>query len=193
MKKILFITVIVMMIAGISFMLYSSRDTSKMNAEKEEIIKDNKESKKQEEPAIIEKGVSTDIVDKPIEKENIVESNSKVEKKDNPVNSEVPKKEKEEVSYPKNDNKGTEEIKVPVTEKKKIWDELGITEYDYYHKPMWNWARVDFSIDKYKTKEATMKACQEKGQEIFEQGLGYSCSNINSYSGDYLGEMLETF
>ena len=77
--------------------------------------------------------------------------------------------------------------------KKEAWEELGISEYDYYHKPMWSWARVDFSIDEYKTEQKTKEACESKGQEYFEQGLGYSCTSINSYAGTYLGEMLKTF
>ena len=88
-------------------------------------------------------------------------------------------------------NKQPEEKKQDV--KKEAWEELGVSEYDYYHKPMWSWARVDFSIDEYKTEQKTKEACESKGQEYFEQGLGYSCTSINSYAGTYLGEMLKTF
>ena len=73
------------------------------------------------------------------------------------------------------------------------WEELGITEFDYYNKPMWSWARIDFSIKDYKTYEKTREACITKGEEYFKEGLGYSCTSINSYSGDYLGEMIKTF
>jgi len=58
---------------------------------------------------------------------------------------------------------------------------------------MWSWARIDFSIKDYKTYENTREACIIKGEEYFKEGLGYSCTGINSYSGDYLGEMLKTF
>ncbi|MDO5556953.1 MAG: hypothetical protein Q4G05_01730 [Clostridia bacterium] len=88
----------------------------------------------------------------------------------------------------------TNEQTSPVEEvEKNIWDELGISEYDYYNKPMWSWARVDFSINEYKTEEKTIAACQDYGQTLFEQGIGFSCTSINSYSGSYLGEMLKTF
>ena len=58
---------------------------------------------------------------------------------------------------------------------------------------MWSWARIDFSINDYKTYEKTREACIARGEEYFKEGLGYSCTSINSYSGDYLGEMIKTF
>ena len=58
---------------------------------------------------------------------------------------------------------------------------------------MWNWQRIDFSIDEYKTEQKTKEACISKGNEYFEQGIGYSCSSVTSYAGTYLGEMLKTF
>lgn len=70
------------------------------------------------------------------------------------------------------------------------WDDLGITEYDYYNKPMWNWARVDYSIKEYGTQEKTYNACIEAGNSMEDDILSFSCTSINSYSGDYLGEML---
>ena len=70
---------------------------------------------------------------------------------------------------------------------------MGITEDEYYNKPMWSWARIDYSINEYKTYEKTREACMKKGEELFQEGYGYSCTSINSYSGKYLGEMLKTF
>lgn len=76
------------------------------------------------------------------------------------------------------------------------WEELGISEYDYYHKPLWSWARIDFSIDDYGTEENTKNACVSKGNKLMEEsqeGLGFSCQSILSYAGNYLGEMMKTF
>ena len=76
------------------------------------------------------------------------------------------------------------------------WEELGISEYDYYHKPLWSWARIDFSIDDYGTEENTKNACISKGNKLMEEsqeGLGFSCQSILSYAGNYLGEMMKTF
>lgn len=106
------------------------------------------------------------------------------------------KKEEKKSEENKNNNikQNTTVIEEPKSEDKKTaWDELGISEYDYYHKPMWNWQRIDFSIDEYKTEQKTKEACISKGNEYFEQGIGYSCSSVTSYAGTYLGEMLKTF
>lgn len=106
------------------------------------------------------------------------------------------KKEEKKSEENKNNNikQNTTVVEEPKSEDKKTaWDELGISEYDYYHKPMWNWQRIDFSIDKYKTEQKTKEACISKGNEYFEQGIGYSCSSVTSYAGTYLGEMLKTF
>ena len=55
---------------------------------------------------------------------------------------------------------------------------------------MWSWARVDYSIKDYVTQELTQKACIDAGNNMLENILSFSCTSINSYSGDYLGEML---
>ena len=104
--------------------------------------------------------------------ENKVESNStNVENNSTQIeNNSTPKAEKEEINNP--------------------WDDLGITEYDYYNKPMWSWARVDYSIKEYETQEKAYNACIEAGNNMIEDILSFSCTSINSYSGDYLGEML---
>lgn len=106
------------------------------------------------------------------------------------------KKEEKKSEENKNNNikQNTTVVEEPKSEDKKTaWDELGLSEYDYYHKPMWNWQRIDFSIDEYKTEQKTKEACISKGNEYFEQGIGYSCSSVTSYAGTYLGEMLKTF
>lgn len=69
------------------------------------------------------------------------------------------------------------------------WESLGISEYDYYNSPMWSWARVDFSIKNYGNFEQTHQACIDAGNNM-EDIISFSCTNINSYSGDYLGDML---
>ena len=72
---------------------------------------------------------------------------------------------------------------------KTAWEELGISEYDYYNSPMWSWARVDYSIKDYGSFENTHQACIDAGNSI-EDITSFSCTNINSYSGNYLGDML---
>lgn len=70
------------------------------------------------------------------------------------------------------------------------WEKLGISEYDYYHSPMWSWARVDYRIEDYGTFEQTHQACIDAGNSL-EDIISFSCTNINSYSGAYLGDMLK--
>ena len=72
---------------------------------------------------------------------------------------------------------------------KTAWEELGISEYDYYNSPMWSWTRVDYSIKDYGSFENTHQACIDAGNSI-EDITSFSCTNINSYSGNYLGDML---
>lgn len=54
---------------------------------------------------------------------------------------------------------------------------------------MWSWARVDYSVKNYGNFEQTHQACIDAGNNM-EDIISFSCTNINSYSGDYLGDML---
>ena len=76
------------------------------------------------------------------------------------------------------------------TTEQTVWADLGISESDYYNKPMWSWATVDFSITEYITYEQTRQACINYGNAL-EDIVSFSCYTINSYSGAYLGEMLK--
>ena len=148
--------------------------------------------------------VEPEIDEKPIEESIIVDSDP-IPKKETSTPKVVEEK-KETISTETVDKNNSNSVTKEETKKEEVvpkkeeevkpktaWEELGISEYDYYHKPMWSWGRVDFSIETYKTYEKTREACITKGEEYFEQGLGYSCTSINSYSGDYLGEMIKTF
>lgn len=110
-------------------------------------------------------------------------SEQKVEVKNETPKSETKQEEKQSSSQiPKVDTNTKNDINA--------WDELGITENEYYNSPAWSWARVDFVVEKYGSQEKCLNACIEYGEST---GMGYSCSTINSYSGRYLGEMLKLF
>lgn len=110
-------------------------------------------------------------------------SEQKVEVKNETPKSETKQEEKQSPSeIPKVDTDTKNDINA--------WDELGITEEEYYNSPAWSWAKVDFAIEKYGSQEKCLNACIEYGEST---GMGYSCSTINSYSGRYLGEMLKLF
>ena len=206
MKKIIIIVLSFILLLGISYFIFF------FNHSKSEEILDNKEieinniDEKIKIPEsldgndISESEVIQNIKEEENKSNNIKQNeesiNSSVDTKKDTVTNEVPKVEDKKETHVKEEKK--EEVivdKVVIDEVKEmtIWEELGITKSDYYNKPMWSWARVDFSIKDYKTYEKTREACIAKGEEYFEQGLGYSCTSINSYSGDYLGEMIKTF
>lgn len=194
-KKIIVSTILIVLLVGILGIGYLKINNSKEETINAEITKNISEEDK--------KG-STDeiIVDEKIEEIETPKNNNQDEEKNTTPKKEE-KKEQKFSSESKNNTTITSTntnkqnnngVKKTTQQKKETeWEKLGISEYDYYHKPMWSWARVDFSIDEYKTEQKTKEACESKGQEYFEQGLGYSCTSINSYAGTYLGEMLKTF
>ena len=168
---------------------YKNENTSEEIVKEKEVENDNKLNNKEvktedekEKNEVIKESVKPKETKK---KENSINNNSNTEVKEEEKvqnNNEV----KEEEKVQNNTKDETNEIQ-------KAWDELGITEDEYYNKPMWSWARIDYSINEYKTYEKTREACMKKGEELFQEGYGYSCTSINSYSGKYLGEMLKTF
>lgn len=160
-------------------------DEKNINNEVNDIIKDDEdiveENINDNENTIVDDKSDNNFVEKQEEKQkitnqeqpnntNIETSKENVKVEEQPSISETPKE------TPKQENN--------------IWDELGITENEYYNSPAWKWAKVDFHIDKYGSQENCLNACIEYGEST---GMGYSCSTINSYSGRYLGEMIKLF
>lgn len=202
MKKIIISIFIVIIFISIVCFIFIPKYINSDDGNKNEVVdKETKEEIKTNLETDSEENISTDIVDK---NNN---DNSKIEEKSEDNNKTNLKEEKKETikenknnSTSKQNDSKQEDIKEEVKEEtpkvetsKNAWDELGISEYDYYHKPMWSWGRIDYSIEEYKTYEKTRQACITKGEEYFNEGIGYSCTSLNSYSGDYLGEMLKTF
>ncbi len=77
------------------------------------------------------------------------------------------------------------EVKTETT-KQEIWDILGMTEDQYYNKPMYSWERVDFN---------TYEECNAYGESYAPAENGevlYNCREITSMSGKYLGIMFDT-
>lgn len=147
---------------------YESQDKVENNTQKEEKI---------EEPTSKEE-LSTN----PVEKEkNIPEQKtSSVQKEEKVTKPEQKQVEKSIIEEPKQEEK----------KEMTAWEELGMSEDDYYNKPAWSWAKVDFAIEKYGSQENCFNACIKYGEE---SGMGFSCSTINSTSGRYLGEMIKLF
>ena len=206
MKKIIIIVLSFILLLGISYFIFF------FNHSKSEEVLDNKEveinnvNENNEISESLDKNDEVEHEEVQNNKEEENKSNNKESKEESKNNSVDTKKDTVTNNVPKVENKKEptikEEKKEEVivdkvveeeVEKLTAWEELGITEHDYYNKPMWSWARIDFSINDYKTYEKTRESCIARGEEYFKEGLGYSCTSINSYSGDYLGEMIKTF
>lgn len=198
MKKIIIPLVIIIILIGIIGIMFIPKKSFLDSADKNSVVREetneNEIKNIEVEPEIDEKPSEESIIvdNDPIPKEETSAPKVVEEKKETISIETVDKNNSNSVTKeePKRDEVVPKEEEV---KPKTAWEELGISEYDYYHKPMWSWGRVDYSIETYKTYEKTREACITKGEEYFEQGLGYSCTSINSYSGDYLGEMIKTF
>lgn len=170
-------------VSVIFFSLYNRQNIKIFNKDKNtDVI--NETNNNQNNETLIEEVKEKDS-NESIESNNNSTSKSeqKVEVKNETPKSETKQEEKQSSSeIPKVDTNTKNDINA--------WDELGITENEYYNSPAWSWARVDFAIEKYGSQEKCLNACIEYGEST---GMGYSCSTINSYSGRYLGEMLKLF
>lgn len=170
-------------VSVIFFSLYNRQNIKISNKDKKtDVI--NETNNNQSNETLIEEVKEKDS-NESIESNNNSTSKSeqKVEVKNETPKSETKQEEKQSSSQiPKVDTNTKNDINA--------WDELGITENEYYNSHAWSWARVDFAIEKYGSQEKCLNACIEYGEST---GMGYSCSTINSYSGRYLGEMLKLF
>ncbi len=190
-QKIIIMVLVLITLFAVSFVilkLQTNKDSEIIeNNTSESINNDNLEELEQDNKEDELTDDNSNDEEKTIEQESPKESQTtKEEKKTNNSssnNTSSNQNKKEESSSNKKDNKQS-------VESKPVWEELGISEYDYYHKPMWSWAKIDYFVDTYGTEEATHRACIDAGNKL-ENITSYTCYNINSYSGDYLGDMLE--
>ena len=154
-------------------------DDSNLGSNNDNNDKDNENNVDNTEVVNIENAKKEDAPPKEEPKNNNSNTNS---------SSKVDSKE-----HPKVETPQKEDI---ISKEENAWDSLGITEYDYYHKPVWSWARIDYSIEEYKTQENARNACIAEGNRLTREEhikSGFSCLNVLSYAGNYLGEMLNTF
>lgn len=191
-KKIIVSTILIVLLVGILGIGYLKINNPKEETINTEITKNIPKEDKEE---------STDeiIVDEKIEEIETPKNNNKDEEK-NTTPKKEDKKEQKSSSESKNNTtitctdtnkQNNNEVKEATQPKKETeWEKLGISEYDYYHKPMWSWARVDYKVEDYGSLEKAHQACIDAGNKI-EDSISFSCTNINSYSGDYLGDMLK--
>lgn len=203
MKKIIFIFVVLIIASvGISSNLYFynrniEKKLSIKNDPTEKIVEEKTEDKEEK----INVPISEDIQNNDNDNKNTSNDDDNISKSNMESNSSSDSNvinNKEDIIQEKKEKHET--VKETIPEPQPVlkqeqqkepmpWDSLGISEYDYYNKPMWSWARVDYSVKTYGTLEQTHQACIDDGNKL-EDIISFSCDNINSYSGDYLGDML---
>lgn len=170
------------------------------NKEKEK-VEDLKVEKKEDESATEEKKTEVSNTSKEKEKkETTSQSTTNTNDNNSRVSQEQTTNTNQSVKSETNsNNNNTQQTNViqnttpePVHEQTE-WEKLGISEYDYYNSPMWSWARVDYKVSEYGSYESAHQNCINAGldkQETDENLISFSCTQINSYSGNTLGDML---
>ena len=70
------------------------------------------------------------------------------------------------------------------------WVKAGVSKDDYFTKPVYPWATIDYEVSKCKSLEECEALCMKDAEKLaFTEDV--SCIQIYSYSGKYLGEMLQ--
>ena len=163
------------------------------------------DSKNKNNPSIVEKKNSDN---KKAVKDEVKIKDENVDKKDDVNNDDTTSKNNEsketKSNIQSNENKNNQktttfEITQPPVQQEEQkeesnnnvkannpWDILGITEDQYYNKPLYSWERVDFS---------TYEECANYGESYKPYLNGeelYHCSTVSSASGKNLGWMFHT-
>ena len=196
MKKVVIGLIILFLVFGsISIYYFTSKGNKESKTVLDTVIESKDDSSKKEDitnDPITKNNESDSSSDKNISNNDVSSNESNLES-NNTTNSNVINKDTKQTNVEQEEVKPTnpEPAQVPKVEQHQQteWEKVGISEYDYYNKPMWSWARIDYSIKTYGNFEQTHQACIEAGNSM-EDIVSFSCTNINSYSGDYLGDML---
>lgn len=187
---------------------YSTSSTSKEKIETKE-VNTLEENNKELETENTDESKEEKELENNVEK-NIVTNN--IENTSTPKQTEKPKEQSVKPKETKQEEKTKETITnvqepIPVKEPTE-WEKFGITEDEYYNKPMWKWATLDFSVDELGSKENALKACDILGRKILNPCLddngrhipncdletkdgSFTCYELTSYSGRFLGYYLK--
>lgn len=191
-KKLLIIVLIVMsigLISGVFIMKIGNRELKTENANDNVVQKKEKESTQEKEPEELEKVDEEKNSSK--EEKTDDKNNTKVETNDTSSTINTEKEESNKTPVQPDNNTSVVE--------KTEWEKLGISEYEFYNSPAWNWQNVDFGINltddkKCNNETECLTKCQNYGEEYIKtHSGGYRCTNVLSYSGKYLGEDFEYF
>lgn len=180
------------LISGVFIMKIGNRELKTENTN-DNVVQEkekDKESTQEKEPEELEKVDE----EKDSSKEEKTDDNNNTKVETNDTSSTINGEKEESNKTPvQSDNNNT--LVVEKTE----WEKLGITEYEFYNSPAWNWQNVDFGINltddkKCNNETECLTKCQNYGEEYIKtHSGGYRCTNVLSYSGKYLGEDFEYF
>lgn len=211
--RTILITIIILVIGIVSYVILSQdnkkeslsnlsdKKSIKVKIEEKEKVEDLKVEEKEDESATEEKKTEVSNTSKEKEKkETTSQSTTNTNDNNSRVSQEQTTNTNQSVKSETNsNNNNTQQTNViqnttpePVHEQTE-WEKLGISEYDYYNSPMWSWARVDYKVSEYGSYESAHQNCIKAGldkQEKDENLISFSCTQINSYSGTTLGDML---
>lgn len=210
-KIIISIALFITALSSIGYVSYKKLDLNHSEINKSNIKEENKEVIFNEEDNEATEQPSSQIEsneeEKTVEKNEKQEENSsksssenskavsKAESKTTTTKTETATPKKEETT--KSDDRGVIDSQGnnQAIENKKIvdkepWEKLGISKNDYYSKPSYSWARVDYPISKCSSIENCESLCMKDAEELaYTENV--SCIQIFTYSGTYLGEMLK--
>ena len=209
-NKIIIISITVLcLVISLIVLLLSNNNKKK---DKTNIDKIDKTSSVEEKVEVVEEEPIIELEQEIIEsvQETPVQEEPKQENKQT-ANKETTVKKKETTQTPKQETKSVEQQ--PVSEKKEEsgvvdssgnavkeeqvktvvkqpWEQIGISEYDWYHKPVYNWMRIDYDVSSCGSKANCEALCMSDAEELaFTENV--SCIQVYSHSGAYLGEMLK--
>ena len=208
------ITIIILVIGIVSYVILSQdnkkeslsnlsdKKSIKVKIEEKEKVEDLKVAEKEDESATEENKAEVSNTSKEKEKkETTSQSTTNTNDNNSRVSQEQTTNTNQSVKSETNSNNNNTQQQTnviqnttpaPVHEQTE-WEKLGISEYDYYNSPMWSWARVDYKVSDYGSYESAHQNCINAGldkQENDENLISFSCTQINSYSGNTLGDML---
>ena len=171
-----------------------SEEVKKENTEKKDLQSNNEEeeklSEKQDRKENSEEVKKEDNSNK-VTQSNTSNKNNKKTSSETSTKKETSITKKQEASIgivdPEGNNKTIDTIKSVDSEP---WVKAGVSKEDYYNKPVYSWARVDYPVSKCNSIEKCESLCMKDAEELaYTENV--SCIQIFTYSGTYLGEMLK--
>lgn len=161
-----------------------SEEVKEENSEKVDSQSDNKMKEEQSEKAIMEDEKSSKTT-----QNNSSNQTTKKVGTDTKIETPVSKKQEAAIGVvdPEGNNKTIDTVKSVDSEP---WVKAGVSKDDYYNKPVYSWARIDYPVSQCKSLKECESLCM-KDAEPLSYTENVSCIEIYTYSGTYLGEMLK--